>query len=264
VIIEENIAITTLNVFYEQTDISLEDRKISIKNRFYILLNKLGFLTTETIIPEWVSEITFYNDEIYTKQNESIEVQIEGLNKEIEKNNIELQKNNRYKSILYETGKNLSNQINAMLEIIFEIKSSDFIDTCEEDYRIKFNDITFIIETKGLNNQVGGKNVSDAYDHLVIYEDELEKKGIKEETKCLFFTAYERLLKPSEREKINERQITIAKRNKILIIDTPTFYRIFEDFIQKEIDKDTILNILKTQLGQIVYNKTKTNECVKS
>lgn len=245
--LSDRIVITTLNVF--ETPVNKE-----IEKRLFILLNKIGFLIKNEVIPKWIEDIEFYDDWVYKENVDKCCAEIQKLNNIINENKKKLNDNLRYKSILYSSGNILSVQINKMLLKIFDLESN-FVDVYEEDFNFKLDGITFIVETKGLNNEVSGKNVSDAYDHLVIYEDNLEKNGITEETKCLFFVANERLKNPNERNKIKERQITIAKRNKTLIIETKTFYKLFEDFTKKEISSEEVLKLFKENTGLLEYIK---------
>ena len=239
--LEDKLFITSLNIFSTPADPQIE-------KRLNIILKKIGFLDNQEKAPKWIENIIFYDDEIYIKKLKECDEEIKKIEK-IKGENIEkLNENSKYKSILYSTGQKLSNQINELLIEIFEIDEK-FNDVYEEDFKFKYNDVTFIIETKGLNNEVSGQNISDAFNHLVIYEDELEKKGIIEETKCLFFVANERHKIPSERAKINERQITIASRNKTLIIETYTFYQIYESFKKGELKKEEIFEMFNNKTG---------------
>lgn len=208
-----------------------------------------------TNVPDWIEYINFYTD---IKCKEGIDT-IEQKIKELEKSKKELEKimlkNSEYKSILYETGDVLSKQINNMLAEIFEYDISQFKDTYEEDGLIKLEDITFIIETKGLNNEISGRNVSDASNHLIIYEDKLEEEKIIENTRCLFFVAYERNKKVEERVKIKDRLEIIAKANNTLIVDTREFLKIFEDFLNKKIDKEEVKEIFKNSIGVLEYKQ---------
>ena len=77
----------------------------------------------------------------------------------------------------------------------------------------------------------------------------------------MFFVASERKKNVSERKKINSRQETIAKRNNTLIIDTPTFLKMYEDFLNKKISKDEIIKMFKEQFGVIKYQR---NEVVQN
>lgn len=245
ILLKNGLAASTLSIF------ELSENR-DVEKRLFILLNKIGFLLKNEEIPEWVEGIQFYNDNIYIKEIEKCNEKISELTKEIEKNNQYLKINYQYKSILYSSGNVLAEQINKMLIKIFNLPN-DFKDIYEEDFNFKVDDITYVVETKGLNNEVSGQNVSDAYNHLIIYDDKLEQQGIIEKTKCLFFVASERKRKIEERQKIKERQITIAKRNKTLIIDTPTFYKIFEDFLQGKLSARDIHTMFKEQDGIITY-----------
>ena len=245
--LSDRVVITTLGIF--ETPVNKE-----IEKRLFIFLNKIGFLTKNETIPKWLENIPFYDDYIYREKiNECID-EINKLNIVIEKNREKLNNNLKYKSILYSSGNSLSEQINKMLKEMFEL-NDEFVDVYEEDFNFKAGGITFVVETKGLNNEVSGQNVSDAYNHLIIYEDNLEKNGIEEESKCLFFVANERFKEPKERNQIKERQITIAKRNKTLIIETTTFYKIFEDFIKEEVSVEEILEMFKQNTGLLKYEK---------
>ena len=241
--IKGKIILTTLNVLSDLSD----------KEKISAFLNNIGFLTKATSAPDWIKDISFYSDEKLKSEIEEHKEGIEILEKKIEENNIKLDINEEYKSILYSTGTPLAKQINRMLGEIFALDSEEFVDAHEEDFNFKKDGITFLIETKGLNNEVAGKNVSEAYNHLVIYEDKIEQKGIQEKTKGLFFVASERNKKPADRAQIKERQITIARRNNMLIVDTPTFYKIFEDFCQKKLSSEEILKVFKEQVGLINY-----------
>lgn len=205
--------------------------------------------------PEWLSDINFFTDSDCKKEILNIDKKIE----ELKTNRIQyeeiLENNLKYKSILYESGNTLSNQINNMLSEIFEYDNSDFEDTYEEDGRVKLEDITFIIETKGLNNEISGHNVSDACNHLIVYEDMLEQGNIIEDAKCLFIVAYERNKKPHDRVDIKDRIEKIAKANNTLIIDTRVFLDIFEDFLNDKLDKDEIKEIFKNNIGILKYKK---------
>ena len=159
---------------------------------------------------------------------------------------------------MYETGTELNKEIINILEDILK-EHNEFKDIYEEDYKFISDNTTFIVETKGLSNEVSGQNVTDAFSHLTIYEDKLEQENKVETTKCLFFVASQRKLRISERKKVNQRQETIAKRNNTLIIDTPTFLNIYEDFLNQKISKDEIIKIFKEQFGVINYVRKGNN-----
>lgn len=156
---------------------------------------------------------------------------------------------------MFESGDILANQINKMLSKIFDYDMTAFKDIYEEDGLIKLDDITFVIETKGLNNEISGHNVSDAGNHLIMYEDKLEENGISENAKCLFIVAYERNKNINDRVDIKDRIIKIAQANNTLIVDTRIFLEIYEDFLNKNINKEEIKNLFKDNIGVLKYNK---------
>lgn len=247
----ENVIITTLNVL-----------EYNSKENAYEKLN--SFITAvckpknKEAAPSWIEEVKFFDDEKYLDNIEQSKKEIERLEKEINENKLKLDENNKVKSILYETGTELNKEIVNILEDILK-EHNEFKDIYEEDYKFISDNTTFIVETKGLNNEVSGQNVTDAFSHLTIYEDKLEQENKVEATKCLFFVASQRKLRISERKKVNQRQETIAKRNNTLIIDTPTFLKIYEDFLNQKISKDEIIKIFKEQFGVINYVRKGNN-----
>ncbi len=245
--INNNVVITTINLF----DLKTKENAYERLNSF---INVIFKSESQEIPPSWIDDIIFFDDEVYIDKIEHSKKEIEELEKEIQENQLKLEKNSKIKSILYKTGNALNKEIVNILEDILG-EHNDFKDVYEEDYKFISDNITFIVETKGLNNEVSGQNVTDAFSHLTIYEDNLEKENRKEKTKCLFFVASERKKSINERKRINSRQETIAKRNNTLIIDTPTFLNIYEDFLNKKISKEEIIKLFNEQFGVISYDK---------
>ena len=250
--ISDNLIITTLDIFGYKSNENPNEKLNTYINNIYKS-------DDEELLPDWLNEIKFFDDKKYIDKIEKSKKEIEKLKEEINNNQQKLNDNNKIKGILYKTGDDLNKEIINILEDILK-EHNDFDDVYEEDYKFISNNTTFLVETKGLNNEVSGQNVTDAFSHLTIYEDNLEKQNIIEDTKCLFFVASERKKCISERKKINSRQETIAKRNNTLIIDTPTFLNIYEDFLNKKILKDEIIKMFKVQFGVIKYQKDKGDE----
>lgn len=245
--INNNVVITTINLF----DLKIKENAYERLNSF---INVIFKSESQEIPPSWIDDIIFFDDEVYIDKIKHSKKEIEELEKEIQENQLKLEKNSKIKGILYKTGNALNKEIVNILEDILG-EHNDFKDVYEEDYKFISDNITFIVETKGLNNEVSGQNVTDAFSHLTIYEDNLEKENRKEKTKCLFFVASERKKSINERKRINSRQETIAKRNNTLIIDTPTFLNIYEDFLNKKISKEEIIKLFNEQFGVISYDK---------
>lgn len=237
----DKVVLTTLEIKSE--DEAIEFLKIMFKDCF----------ENKTTPPEWINKINFYTDKECKGKISEINREINDLKAKKGKLEDELKENDKYKTILYESGDILAKQVNDMLSKIFEYDMSQFKDTYEEDGCIKLEDITFIIETKGVNNEISGRNISDACNHLIVYEDKLEEKGITENVKCLFIVAYERNKPLDERTKIKNRIETIAKANNTLIIDTRILLNIFEDFLNNKINKEEIKEIFKNNKGILDY-----------
>lgn len=210
-----------------------------------------------TIAPEWINEIDFYTDKDCKSNIAQIDEKISKLNEERRTNENMLNENLECKSILFESGDILAIQVNKMLSKIFDYDMTKFKDIYEEDGLIKLDDVTFVIETKGLNNEISGHNVSDACNHLIIYEDKLEKEDISENAKCLFIVAYEKNKNLADRVNIKDRVVKIAKANNTLIIDTRIFLEIYEDFLNNKISTEEIKILLKDNIGVLEYNKAK-------
>ena len=229
--------------------------KLEEENKICNLLHYIfpSAFSDNTEIPEWINEIDFYTDkkckDDLSKLDEKISI-LKQQKKDIELNMLE---NLKYKSILFETGNTLSKQINEMISKVFDYDMTQFKDIYEEDGLVKLDDITFIIETKGLNNEISGHNISDACNHLIIYEDKLDENNITENAKCLFFVAYERNKPLNERTAIKDRIKKIAKANNTLIIDTRVFLNIFEDFLNKKITKEEIKELFIENNGILLY-----------
>lgn len=237
----EEMIITTLNI--------LEDGLLEN------YLNHIGLISNETKTPAWIDEIEILDDSKLKKRKRERENEVFEISKEIEKINLSLLKNNEYKSILYETGANLNSRVNCILSEIFDVSTEKFNDIYEEDFLLKLEDITFVIEVKGVMHNVNGKNVSDAFNHVQVYLDDIEDKGIEEKVKGILIVANQREINPKERILINERQINIAKRNDLLIVKTEDLLKLYEKHINKEISVKEITEMFANNVGLLSLKK---------
>ena len=244
--VEENIYFTTLNLMQskEMLEAFLEKTKI------------INNCNEEE--PEWFKDIKILDDVNIEHEVSKIEEEITKLQKIKENKLIKLEENKEIKSILYQTDKKLQTIVIKMLNEMLEYEDKEFIDKMEEDYRICKGENTFIIETKGLLGNVKGTDINKTDGHVQIYIDNLEEEGKdqdKEKVKGIFIVANQRNRKIEERDKIPERQIKLAARNKILIIRTEQFLKLYEDFRNKNIKTQEIIELFKTQIGEFKYNK---------
>lgn len=241
--VDDKIYITSLNI-NENIDLIIEFLK-------YIKI----YNANEEIIPKWIKDINILNDIEINKQLSQIEENILKL----EQNKVHIKEaiheNNKIKSILYETDKKLQNKIIEILNEMLDYNDDNFIDEMEEDFRIKKENITFIVETKGLNRNIAGTDVSKTFNHVLMYEEKLQEIGEKENVKGIFIVATQRDRCLQEREKTPDRQISIAERNNILIIRTEELLKLFEAFRNKKIKTEKIIKLFNEQIGEFKYGE---------
>lgn len=241
--VDDKIYITSLNI-NENIDLIIEFLK-------YIKI----YNANEEIIPKWIKDINILNDIEINKQLS----QIEGNILKLEQNKVHIKEaiheNNKIKSILYETDKKLQNKIIEILNEMLDYNDDNFIDEMEEDFRIKKENITFIVETKGLKRNIAGTDVSKTFNHVLMYEEKLQEIGEKENVKGIFIVATQRDRCLQEREKTPDRQISIAERNNILIIRTEELLKLFEAFRNKKIKTEKIIKLFNEQIGEFKYGE---------
>lgn len=244
---EENIYFTTLNLMKSREVLEAFLEKTNILNK-----------SNEEKEPEWFNDIKILDDVYIENEVSQIEEEITKLQKKKKNKLIKLEENKEIKSVLYQTGKKLQKIAIKMLDEMLEYEDKEFIDEMEEDYRIFKGENTFLIETKGLLRNVNGNDISKTDYHVQIYIDKLEEEGKdhdKKKVKGIFIVANQRNRKIEERDKIPERQIKLAERNKILIIRTEQLLKLYEDFINKKIKTQEIIELFKTQIGEFKYDK---------
>ena len=244
---EENIYFTTLNLMKSREVLEAFLEKTNILNK-----------SNEEKEPEWFNDIKILDDVDIENEVSQIEEEITRLQKKKENKLIKLEENKEIKSVLYQTGKKLQKIANKMLDEMLEYEDKEFIDEMEEDYRICKGENTFLIETKGLLRNVNGNDINKTDGHVQIYIDKLEEEGKdqdKEKVKGIFIVATQRNRKIEERDKTPERQIKLAERNEILIIRTEQLLKLYEDFINKNIKTQEIIELFKTKIGEFKYDK---------
>lgn len=245
--VDENIYFTTLNLMKSKEILEAFLEKTKIINT-----------SDEEEEPEWCKEIKILDDVDIENEVSQIEEEITKLQKKKENKLIKLEENKEIKSVLYQTDKKLQKIAIKMLDEMLKYEDKEFIDEMEEDYRICKGENTFLIETKGLLRNVNGNDISKTDCHVQIYIDKLEEEGKdqdKEKVKGIFIVATQRNRRIEERDKLPERQIKLAERNKILIIRTEQLLKLYEDFINKKIKTQEIIELFKTQIGEFKYNK---------
>lgn len=199
-------------------------------------------------LPEWVKEYNFGSDKntkelLKNKENEMVKLQ-----NEINKAEKILEENNKYKSILCSNGDKLVEVVFEMLEKLLDYDLSQFKDEKKEDFLVEKDNVIFIGEIKGVSSNVKSEHVSQLDVHYNKYKDEHEI--IDDDNICALL-----IINPfrdnslENREPINKEQISLAIRNKSLIVETKTLLKIFEMFNNNILSTKNIIDILKSKAG---------------
>lgn len=239
--VDTNLYYTTLNLI-EDSNV-LEDFLVKIK-----VLNK-----NKEEIPSWINDINILDDDKIKKNIDELEDIIKKKQENKEKELEKLKINNKIKSILYETGTELQNEVIEILNEILDYRDDNFVDEMEEDFRIKKTDVTFIIETKGLSRNIKGTDVNKTVNHVLVYEE--EHPDSHENLKGIFIVATQREKELSKREELPDRQIQIAERNNILIVTTVELLKVLDAFRNNKITTDEIIEELKNKNGEYKFEK---------
>lgn len=200
--------------------------------------------------PIWLDEIKFLDDEKLSQDLNEINIKIEKLNEEKKEKIDKIEENNKFKSILYESGKSLQEEVIIIFNDMLKYNDNSFVDLMEEDYRIKLNDITFIIETKGLKGNVKGTHVSEAKNHVEVYIEENNCEETNENVKGIFVVGTEIEKIPFERQELPDRQVKLAKNNDLLIMRVEKLLELYEKYKKNDISTDNIIIELINQVGE--------------
>lgn len=204
--------------------------------------------------PEWFSEIEFFDDKENRERIEDENTKILESKRIIEEKQTKLIENDYYKSILYSNGDQLVEVVFSILEKILNYDLKKFIDNKKEDFLLKFDDITFVGEIKGIGTGVKSGNISQVDRHLQDYFDKLQEEEMEENLKGILIINPQRSVSPSNREKVHETQIKLAERNECLIILTEDLLRLYEKFLTGEVATEKILEIFKCEIGLFSMN----------
>lgn len=211
----------------------------------------LGLVDEKEIIPEWVHNISFLDDDRLEQNIKDNKENIIELENEIQLSENKLAQNLRYKSILYTNGNELVDVVFEILELLFDTDLESFIDEKNEDFIVNFESLTFIGEIKGVTSNVRSEHISQLDVHYQNYLDKLQEEDSdkKEFVKSILIINHQRNKNIDLREPIHENQIALAHRNESLIIESSTLLDIFEKFKNQEISTDEIKEIFQSQSG---------------
>lgn len=210
-------------------------------------LKEIGLIKEKSETPEWMEGLNMFDDSdqltIIQENNMAIEIANENISNAMKVIN----QNKRYKSVLYTSGDELVEVIFEILEKMLGCNLSGFIDKKKEDFNFKIKDKVFIGEIKGVTPNVKKLNVSQLDVHVQEYLDDNEEEN--QNIVALLIINHQRNKPITEREKVNEEVIKLAKRNGSLIVETMTILRLFEQYLSKEKTREECIDILVNHTG---------------
>lgn len=234
--IDENVYVTTLEITKSVPD---------IKHYVSALFEKQACEAA----PEWVSNISFADDNQQKSQIEQGKNEILAAQAKIEAAENKLAENAKYKSILYTNGDELVGVVFDILEKILAYDLSAFVDDKKEDFLIKLPSCTFIGEIKGVTSNVKYEHISQVELHYRGYLDRLAETETAENVKQLLIMNPFRTKALDKRDPIHISQIELAIRNGCLIIETNTLLRLYEKFCNGEVTTQKCVDVLSRKTG---------------
>lgn len=223
---------------------------LNLKNyeRVINFLKEINLIQDKQDAPKWIEDIKMFDDtqqfEIIEKNNLTIKVASDNIASAMEKIN----KNNEYKSILYTTGEELVKVVFEILENMLGCNLSQFVDKKKEDFLFEKNGLVFIGEIKGVNHNVKSENISQLDVHYQGYLEENEDKD-QDSVKAILIMNHQKNKALNIREPVHEKQVSLAKRNGSLIIESVTLLKLFEKYLAGSISQEGCLELLKTNTG---------------
>ena len=199
--------------------------------------------------PAWVDEYTFDDDLEQRSIIDRNRQVISDAENSIRLANAKLDKNDRIKSILYTNGDELVSVVFEILEKILNYDLSEYKDKKEADFIIKKPKYTLIGEIKGVSSNVKYENISQVERHQKKYLDHLEQEGLTENLRQLLIINPFRDKPLTKREPIHQNQIHLAEQYGSLIIETKTFLKMFELFLQGQLTETDCERLLTTKTG---------------
>ena len=230
-------------MIFTTLDLSKQDVKI---NDF---LRGVGIIEKKSDIPQWINDFKFSDDECQEKI-------VTDANKEIEKQKLKIQtaqeklaQNLHYKTVLFETGDALVSVVFEILEKMLGCDLSAFVDKKDEDFRLVFEDVTFIGEIKGITSNVKSENVSQLDVHCQTYVDSLDEDGKSENVKGILIINPLRNKPLNQRDNVHEKQIQLARRNGSLIVSTDVLLSLFVAYLENHVSTEKVIELFKNNTG---------------
>lgn len=231
------------NIILSVLDIKYHEQLIGFLKQIHLINEKQE-------IPEWIRGENMFDDK---KQLEIIEENNNHI-KEAQYNIDEamkiIRRNEKYKSILYTSGDELVSVVFEILQDMLGCNLSSFVDDKKEDFHFELNDKIFIGEIKGITSNVKSQNVSQLDVHVQGYLDVHEDKT-QDNIVALLIIDHQRNKPLNEREEVHDIQVSLAKRNNSLIIETITLLRMFEKYLNGSFSRDKCIELLIENNGKL-------------
>ena len=230
---------------------------LNISDSVELLMNFLSLLfenQSRSPVPVWMDDIVILDDATQKAIIDNCQNEIRNAESKINSANQKLAENAKYKSILYTNGSELVEVIFSILGQILDCDLSGFIDEKKEDFLIRKPKCTLIGEIKGVTSNVKNEHVSQVDVHYQGYIDKLSDEKRDENVHQLLIINPFRTKPISEREPVHEQQISLAKRNGCLIIETITLLHIFEKFVNAAISSEQCIAIFSSHSGLLKLN----------
>lgn len=212
-----------------------------------LFLKKIGLLKNDKEdIPEWMDEISFFDDIEQKRKIEDNQKIIQVCENDILIAQEKLYINNKFKSILYTTGDELVEVVKEILTDIFEIDFSNFEDKKKEDISFIVNKNTFIGEIKGVNKNISTSNLSQLDNHFTHFVERHGYSEIDQESiKKLLIMNHQKDKALEQRDKVDSRQIELAEgKYNLLIVETVELLKMYEKFKANQITKEECYRLL--------------------
>ena len=235
---KNNIIFTTLNLFGNKDVDLLTD-----------FLRQIGVMSKVNEYPNWLKDFKFNDDEKLLNSIKNAEIEIDKFNKTIMEAQSKLDENIKYKSILVNNSDELTKVIYEIIEYIFDIDLSTFVDVKKEDFLFEKNNISYIGEIKGVTSNIRSEHISQLDVHYYSYLDKLQEEGIQKDIRKILVMNYERNKNVSDRTDVHQIQIDLAIRNSTLIIDTLNLLKLYEGILKGNISKQKAIDYVNTKTG---------------
>jgi len=230
---------------YAYTFLKLKDEETILA-----FLSKIGISIFESDVPSWLKDIDFFDDGQLKEEILSSKNEIAKLNNNISNYQNKLSGNQYYKEMLIYSGNELVERVFKTMEELLDIDLSSFVDECGPDFVFEKNEHTFVGEIKGINTNVKNANISQINVHEATYIDELEESGHAiPPIKKLLIINHQRSKPLAEREPIGEKQITLARKDGVLIVETITLIKILEKYRKNELSSLQVYELLVSNSG---------------